>query len=65
MNILIKHFFFLFEHQYDTKVKTIRSDNAKKIIEGAASCFYKEQGIFFLTSCGDTSQQKWCCGMKT
>lgn len=32
--LLIKHFVFLVEHQFDSKVKTIRIDDAKEIIEG-------------------------------
>ena len=63
--LLIKEFVTLVEHQFNAKVKTIRSDNAKEIIEGAASCFYKDHGIFLQTSCRDTPPTKWGCGEET
>ena len=54
---LIKQFVLLVEHQFDAKVKIIRSDNAKEITEGAALLFYKHHGIFLQTNCRDTPQQ--------
>lgn len=55
---IIKHFVFLVEKQFDTKVKTIKCDNAKEHTEGDASIFFYQQlDIFLHTSCSATPQQ--------
>ena len=48
---LFKQFVFLVENQFYSKVKSIRSDNAKELTEGNALLFYRQHGIFLQTSC--------------
>ena len=53
----IKDFCAMVQTQFDTKVKTIRSDNGSEFVSTPMKKFYGEQGIIHETSCIENPQQ--------
>ena len=54
---IIKSLVSYAENQFNTRVKTIRTDNALELCEGVAKDFYTQKGIVHQTSIRDTPQQ--------
>ena len=53
----IKAFISLIENQFQTRLKTIRSDNGLEFSSTEATCFFQEKGIIHQKSCPYTPQQ--------
>ncbi|KAL8149308.1 hypothetical protein AgCh_006352 [Apium graveolens] len=54
---VISKFTIYVENQFNTSIKTFRSDNAKEFIEGALKSFSESKGILQQSSCVYTLQQ--------
>ena len=54
---LVKEFCAMVQTQYNTMVKTIRSDNCSEFVSIPMKTFYKEHGMIYETSCVDIPQQ--------
>ena len=54
---LVQDFCAMVQTQFDTKVKTIRSDNGSEFVSNPMKTFYKAHRIIHETSCIDTPQQ--------
>ncbi|XP_019258315.1 PREDICTED: uncharacterized protein LOC109236575 [Nicotiana attenuata] len=55
---LLKAFIFMVETQFQTKVQTVRSDNALELASfSSGAFFFSEKGIIHQTSCPHTPQQ--------
>ena len=54
---LVRNFCTMVQTQFNTKVKTLRSDNGSEFVSNPMKSFYGEQGIIHETSCIETPQQ--------
>lgn len=54
---ILNQFITYVERQFNHKIKCIRSDNAKKLIQGDAKQLLLQKGIMFQSSCPETPQQ--------
>ena len=54
---ILKSFIFFIQTQFQTTVKTVRSDNGMEFSDNSATAFYASLGILHQTSCVGTPQQ--------
>lgn len=54
---VFKHFYEYVLTQFNKKIKSVRTNNAKELSQGDTLNFYKEKGIISQSSCVDTPQQ--------
>ena len=59
------HFSHMIERHFETKIKVIRTDNAKDFLNHEFHNFCVERGIIHETSCAYTPQQNKSCRKKS
>jgi hypothetical protein len=50
-------FYNMVSTQFSTKIKILKTDNAKEYFESNLCCFLKDRGIIHISSCVETPQQ--------